>query len=38
MQKVNPFLEKAKPIEKSYESLKKLSVSPYDPQKTVHKG
>lgn len=34
MQKVNPFLEKAKDVEKSYESLKKLSVSPYDPQKT----
>ena len=34
MQKVNPFLEKTKPIEKSYESLKKLAPMPYDPEST----
>ncbi len=34
MQKVNPFLEKTKQIEKSYESLKKLAPAPYDPEST----
>ena len=34
MQKVNPFLEKSKPIEKSYESWKKLAPAPYDPEST----
>ena len=34
MNKVNPFLEKSTSIEKSYESLKKLSLKPYDAKST----
>ena len=34
MKSVNPFLEKTKPIEKSYQGLKKLALKPYDPKTT----
>ncbi len=34
MQKVNPFLEKTKSIEKSYENWKKLAPAPYDAEST----
>ena len=34
MQKINPFNEKTKPIEKSYESFKKLALKPYDSKST----
>lgn len=34
MQKINPFSEKTKPIDKSFESLKKLALKPYDPKTT----
>ncbi len=34
MQKVNPFLEKTKSIEKSYESFKKFAPAPYDAETT----
>ena len=34
MNKVNPFLEISTSIEKSYESLKKLSLKPYDAKST----
>ncbi len=34
MQKINPFLEKATDIEKSYESWNQLAMKPYDPKST----